>query len=228
MRPLRSAVALDLLKAQMRLCRCSPFSPSVSLMVIPLCWLFIHVARRAYCFAATVNGYHYLLLGKKYNFTSQSILIVDLSAILATLLGEPKRDAVLRATSQAALMSAASLPCEIGNAQSALVKRGRLTERDSQSALALYLKVPIRHVEVDLGKCLDIAIAAKMYAYDAYLIGAATQLSKPLLTLDAGLARIASSLPGDGTTKPYWIPCFQRIPKTLTKYLAQSLASRIP
>ena len=121
-------------------------------------------------------------------------MIVDASAILATLLGEPKRDAILRATSQAALISVASLPWEIGNALSALVKRGRLTERDAQSALALYLKVPIRLVEVDLGKCLNIATTQKMYAYDAYLIGAAMQLSKPLLTLDAGLARIAMSL----------------------------------
>jgi predicted nucleic acid-binding protein len=121
-------------------------------------------------------------------------MIVDASAILATLLGEPKRDAILQVTTRASLVSAASLPWEVGNALSAMVKRGRLAEKDARNALSLFFKVPVRLVEVDMRVCLDIAMAQKMYAYDAYLIGAARQFSLPLVTLDAALARIARSL----------------------------------
>jgi len=121
--------------------------------------------------------------------TSQ--VVVDTSAVLAVLLNEPTRPALLRATEGYSLVGAASLPWEIGNALVAGVRRRRLTATAVWRAWSSYRSVPVRTVEIDAGHALELALELQLYAYDAYVLETARAEHLPLLTLDGGLARAA-------------------------------------
>ena len=120
-------------------------------------------------------------------------VIVDTSALIAVLVGEADRDALIAATIGVELLAPASVHWEIGNALSALVKRKRLTLAQAQRALNAYAAIPIRFLEVDLALALEIAAEHKLYAYDAYLITCALAQRSPLLTLDVALQRAAQA-----------------------------------
>lgn len=118
--------------------------------------------------------------------------VIDTSAIVAVLLSEPERAALIHATKGAELVAPASVHWEIGNALSAGLKRRRLTLPQAQRALTAYADIAIRFVDVDLALAVELAAEHTLYAYDAYLLLCALQHRAPLLTLDAALARTAS------------------------------------
>jgi predicted nucleic acid-binding protein len=60
-------------------------------------------------------------------------IVIDTSAILAVLLAEPERQAVVEASMGSVLCAPASLRWEVGNAATAGVKRRRLWARRSES-----------------------------------------------------------------------------------------------
>ena len=53
-------------------------------------------------------------------------IIIDASCVLAVLTKEPEREQVLKLTEGTNLISPASLPYEVGNAFSAMIKRNRI------------------------------------------------------------------------------------------------------
>ena len=120
--------------------------------------------------------------------------VIDTSAIVAVLLSEPERAALIRVTRGTDLLAPASVHWEIGNALSAALRRKRLTLAQGQRALTAYAAIPIRFVDVDLALSLELAAEHALYAYDAYLLTCALQHRAPLLTLDAALARTASAI----------------------------------
>lgn len=120
--------------------------------------------------------------------------IIDTSAIIAVLLSEPERAMLVRATRGTELAAPASVHWEVGNALNAGLKRRRLTLAEGQRALTAYAAIPIRFVEVDLALSLELAADHGLHAYDAYLLTCALQQRAPLLTLDAGLIRTATTL----------------------------------
>lgn len=117
--------------------------------------------------------------------------VIDTSALLAVLVGESERDALIAATIGVELLAPASVHWEVGNALSALLKRKRITLPQAQRALDAYAAIPIRFLDVDLALALEIAAEHKLYAYDAYLLTCALAQRAPLLTLDHGLQRAA-------------------------------------
>jgi predicted nucleic acid-binding protein len=119
-------------------------------------------------------------------------VIVDTSALLAVLTGEPERAALLVATEGRTLVAPASVPWEVGNALSAMLKRRRVTGAQAASIVANYHRIPLRLIDVDLATSVEVAERLGLYAYDAYFIVCAAVHRAPLLTLDAGLARAAS------------------------------------
>jgi predicted nucleic acid-binding protein len=119
------------------------------------------------------------------------IITVDTSALVAVLVNEQERRAIVRVTSRAELVASASVHWEVGNALSAMLKRGRATLEEAQRALAAYALIPIRLIDVDLALALEIAAEHGTCAYDAYLISCALAQRAPLLTLDQGLRRVA-------------------------------------
>ena len=121
-------------------------------------------------------------------------LVIDTSAVLAVLLNEPTRSALISATEEHGLVGAPSLPWEVGNALVAGVRRSRLSGAAVRQAWASYQTVPVRLAEIDAGHALEIAVELGLYAYDAYVLEAARAERLPLLTLDGGLARAAHRL----------------------------------
>jgi len=86
------------------------------------------------------------------------------------------------------------LPCEIGSALSALVKRRRLTGDEAMAALAATRRIPVRLVAVDVAQALQLTIDSGIYAYDAYVLHCAGALSYPLPTLDARMRQVGAEL----------------------------------
>ena len=121
-------------------------------------------------------------------------IVIDTSAILAVLVAEPERDAIVAATTGHALIGPGSIPWEVGNAFTAMIKQRRIEVAEAQRGLEIFRSVPIRYVEVDLANVVSIAAEANIYAYDAYFLECATRCGAPLLTLDLSLRRVANRI----------------------------------
>jgi predicted nucleic acid-binding protein len=121
-------------------------------------------------------------------------ILVDTSALLAVIVGEPERDRIVESTSGHTLIGPGSIPWEIGNAFSAMIKQRRLGLIEAQQGLEIFYTIPIRLVRVDLSNAIAIAKQINVYAYDAYFLDCAIRHSAPLLTLDRGLGRAARRL----------------------------------
>jgi predicted nucleic acid-binding protein len=118
-------------------------------------------------------------------------VVLDTSALISVLLGESSRDRIIRQTEGADLIAPASLHWEIGNAFSAMFKRGRLGVETALEALDRYQEIPIQFVEVDLEAAIRLCGELDLYAYDAYMLEVAKRHQAPLLTLDGGLKEAA-------------------------------------
>lgn len=118
-------------------------------------------------------------------------IVLDTSALLAVLVSEPERPALLRVTEGATLVAPASLHWELGNALSAMLRRHRIDGPQAASAIASYGRVPLRLVDVDLPTAVELAEQLGLYAYDAYFLVCALVHRAPLLTLDGALGRAA-------------------------------------
>jgi len=121
-------------------------------------------------------------------------IVIDASAILAVILGEPERDRVVASASGHNLVGPGSIPWEIGNAFSSMLRQRRVDLEEARRGLAILQSVPIRYVAVDLENAISIAHAKGLYAYDAYYLDCALRHGAPLLTLDRPLHRAAESL----------------------------------
>lgn len=118
-------------------------------------------------------------------------VLVDASAVLAVILEEPEKASILKATAGVEAKSPGCLRWEIGNAFSAMVKRGKLGESDSLAALRIFETIPLQEVDVDLEEALELALRNKIYAYDAYYLTAAKKHRVALLTLDGKMIEVA-------------------------------------
>ncbi|MBM3494079.1 MAG: type II toxin-antitoxin system VapC family toxin [Armatimonadetes bacterium] len=118
-------------------------------------------------------------------------IVTDSSVLLAVVLGEPERARLVEATVGHALAGPPCIPWEVGNAFSAMLRRKRLSLDDALNGIAAYRRIPVRLVNVDLGAALRIAADQGLYAYDAYYIVCALNLSVPLLRLDRRLTEAA-------------------------------------
>jgi predicted nucleic acid-binding protein len=118
-------------------------------------------------------------------------IIVDTSVIIAVITNESTRPRLIELTTDAQLLAPGSVPWEIGNAFSAMLKRKYATIEQIHQAWNAYEQIPLRLIEVDIEAALRIASKHAVYAYDAYFIICALQRKNPLLTLDRGLRQAA-------------------------------------
>jgi predicted nucleic acid-binding protein len=121
-------------------------------------------------------------------------IIIDTSAIIAVVAGEPERETLIEHTRGVDLLAPPSVQWEIGNALSAMLKRQRISLDQATKALSAYQQIPLRFVDVELDESLEIAADLGIYAYDAYLIRAALKYRSPLLTLDTYLIDCAKQM----------------------------------
>lgn len=120
-------------------------------------------------------------------------LVADTSTIIAVIANEPEKALLIAKTQGCDLVAPRSLYWEIGNAFSAMIKRGRITLEQATAAVEIYKQIPIDLVDVDLEQALEIVDKHKVYAYDAYMIVCAFDRGCPVLTLDGGLAYAAKA-----------------------------------
>ena len=121
-------------------------------------------------------------------------LVIDTSAVLAVLLHEPQRPALISATKEATLLAPGSVPWEVGNGLIAGFRRRRLTARDVHEAWVSFERIPLRLVDVRIARALTLAEGHCLYAYDAYVLDLARTQRVPLLTLDRRLFDAAQDL----------------------------------
>ncbi|MDQ6970993.1 MAG: type II toxin-antitoxin system VapC family toxin [Mariprofundus sp.] len=119
---------------------------------------------------------------------------IDTSALIAVIGNEKSKQGIIEATSGCSLYAPSSVHWEVGNALSAMFKRGCSTIELARSALAAYREIPIKFIDISLEHTLDISHALNIYAYDAYLIQCAQQTSTSLLTLDKALKITAEKM----------------------------------
>lgn len=111
-------------------------------------------------------------------------IVIDTSVVIAVVTGEAHRPALIRLTLGAELLAPASLPAEVGNAFSAMFRRGRISLAEAHAAVRAFEEIPLRLLPVKLEAALELAHDLAIYAYDAYAIACALSQGAPLLTLD--------------------------------------------
>jgi predicted nucleic acid-binding protein len=118
-------------------------------------------------------------------------IVIDTSALIAVIVGEPERKRIVEFTTGNTLVGPGCIPWEIGNAFSAMFKQDRLTLNEAKKGLAIFESIPLRYVEPDFVNALKISKQGKLYAYDAYFLDCAIRHKAPLLTLDRRLIKAA-------------------------------------
>ncbi|MBV6420049.1 MAG: hypothetical protein DAHOPDDO_01276 [Ignavibacteriaceae bacterium] len=118
-------------------------------------------------------------------------IVVDTSVVVAILTNEVHKNQLIELTKGVDLLAPESINCEIGNAFSTMFKRGRLTLNLAKKALEYYKEIPIRLVNMDIEKSLEIAYKHKIYAYDAYFIECAIRHQSEMISLDDTLIKVA-------------------------------------
>lgn len=121
-------------------------------------------------------------------------IVADTNTFLAVALREPEKEMLAAAVAGHGLIAPEVLPFEIGNALTAMVKKGALEPEDVPDAWAMVNSIPVEICKVDFCAALDIAVKFRIYAYDAYFLECAIRHRAPLLTLDKGMRRIARNL----------------------------------
>ena len=121
-------------------------------------------------------------------------LVIDTSAIIAVIVHGSERATILERTVGAALTAPSSVHWEVGNAFSAMFRRGRITLDQAKQALRSYERMAFRFIDIDLAQSLELSRQLNLYAYDAYVLACALNSRSLLLTLDRKLATAASSV----------------------------------
>jgi predicted nucleic acid-binding protein len=116
-------------------------------------------------------------------------IVVDTSALIAVIANEPEKGRLIELTNGCTLIAPRSVFWEIGNAFSAMLKRGRITKQQVDAALVAFDAIPVRYVELGLKEAVGIAAQYNIYAYDAYVLAAALRYKSPLLSLDQQMVR---------------------------------------
>jgi predicted nucleic acid-binding protein len=121
-------------------------------------------------------------------------LTVDTNIFLAVALNEPEKQGIINISSGYNAVSPEILSYEIGNALSAMVRRHRLTESEALSAFNVTKNIPVKLIECNILKSLEIAIKFNIYAYDAYFLQCALSSNSQLITLDKRMKAVAEEL----------------------------------
>lgn len=121
-------------------------------------------------------------------------IVIDTSALIAVIIDEPERGRLVELAAGNSLIGPGSIPWEVGNAFTSMLKQGRLTLDEAHSGLDIFETIPIRYITPDLVHTLTLAHKTNMYAYDAYFLDCAIRHNAPLLTLDRKLMNAARSL----------------------------------
>jgi predicted nucleic acid-binding protein len=121
-------------------------------------------------------------------------ITIDTSNIMAVVTNEKHKGEIIKHTKNAELIAPASLHWEVGNAFSAMFKRGRITLALAIKAIQEYYKIPIQFYDTTLEQALDYAQQYELYVYDAFFLVCAKNLRVPFYSLDKALLKVAKEI----------------------------------
>ena len=121
-------------------------------------------------------------------------IILDACAIMAVIVKEPERDLVIELTKDAIIVSPNMVSYEVANALTKMVKKKIIEKERMINAYSYFEKIPIKTIDIDLKKALEIAWDYKIYAYDACYLESAKRLDLPLLTFDINMIKVGNEL----------------------------------
>ncbi len=121
-------------------------------------------------------------------------IVADTNTFLAVALDEPEKNFIIGSTVDCDLVSPEVLPFEIGNALTAMLKKGSLRPNEVVPVWETIQRIPVDLRSINMKSALEIAARFNIYAYDAYFLECASDLRSPLLTLDRGMKRIAREM----------------------------------
>ena len=119
---------------------------------------------------------------------------MDACAIMAVIVKEPERELVIELTQGAVMVSPNMVAYEIANALTKMMKKKVIEKERMINAYNYFLKIPVKTIEIDIEKALEIAWDYKIYAYDACYLEAAKRLHLPLLTFDDNMIKVGKEL----------------------------------
>jgi len=120
---------------------------------------------------------------------------LDASAIIAVIADEPESQIVINCTQDATIVSPNIISCETANALTRMMRKNVIISEEQMNGLVKNFKrIPIKIVNIDIEKTLEIAWHYKIYAYDAFYLETAKRLQLPILTFDGGMKKIAKEL----------------------------------
>ena len=118
-------------------------------------------------------------------------IVVDTSAIIAVIAGEPEKAKLIELTKDATIVAPPSIDWEIGNAFSAMLKRSRINLEQAIESIEVYQEIVLDIVDIDLKEAVRLAGKFNIYAYDAYILQCAIEHNLPLISLDKRLIDVA-------------------------------------
>jgi len=121
-------------------------------------------------------------------------IVADTNTFIAVALNEPEKETIIRLTGSSNLIAPETLPFEIGNALTALLKKKRLKKQEIVMAWEKIQRIPVELRRIGMEMALDIAAEHHIYAYDAYFLECAVRFHCPLLTLDRGMKQTAKMM----------------------------------
>jgi predicted nucleic acid-binding protein len=121
-------------------------------------------------------------------------IILDACAIMAVLMEEPEKDAIIKLTQGSIVIVPNVIDFEIANALSKLYRRKILSENDVYETYFTYKKMPLQIKTVNINSSIGIFCKFSMYAYDSYYLEIASRLNLPLLTFDLNMKKAANDM----------------------------------
>lgn len=121
-------------------------------------------------------------------------IVADTNIFIAVALNKPEKDKIIQLSEGCNLTAPDVLPFEIGNALTAMMKKGSLDSDEIIASWEIIQHIPVELRRIDIKSALEIATTFNIYAYDAYFLECAGSLKSPLITLDRGMKRIAHEM----------------------------------
>jgi predicted nucleic acid-binding protein len=122
-------------------------------------------------------------------------VVLDASAIMAFIADEAESEIVINCTKDAVIVSPNVVSFEIANGLTKMMKKKVIDTKEKMiNLIRNFKRIPIKAVEVNIEKSLEIAWDYKIYAYDAFYLEVAKRLNLPLLTFDGGMREIGKSI----------------------------------
>jgi predicted nucleic acid-binding protein len=122
-------------------------------------------------------------------------ILLDASAIMAVIADEVEREIVINCTKNASIVSPNVLAFEIANGLTRMVKKRVIsTKHQMINLIQNFKRIPVKIVEANVEKALEIAWTYKIYAYDAFYLETAKRLRLPLLTFDGEMRKIGKEI----------------------------------